>query len=65
LDNKDARQILHITYGLILEEKDSSGKYVFKDRIYNLLKDYENLYDEFLNKHIGRHLEGLMLERLG
>lgn len=61
LDNDDARQILHITYGLILQEKDDQGKYLFKDDIYNLLIDFEDVYDDFLYKHIGRHLDGLNL----
>lgn len=65
LDNDDARQILHITYGLILQEKNDKGTYVFKDEIYNLLIDFEDVYDDFLYKHIGRHLDGLNLEKIG
>ena len=55
----DTRQLIHITYGLILQEKDDSGKYRFRDRIYRCLYENETLYYEFLVKHIGNHLRAL------
>lgn len=59
LAQNDARQILHITYGSILTAKDERGNYLFKDRIYNALGDYEEDYYEALEEHIGRHLSSL------
>ncbi len=55
LDVDDTRQILHITYGLILNEK-CDGEYVFKDRLYNCLKNNREAYADGLEKHIGKHL---------
>ena len=57
LDNNDIRQIIHITYGLILDLKDMSGSYAFKDRLYELWQKHEDEYRAALVKHIGRHLE--------
>lgn len=51
LDQNDARQVLHITYGPILEK--------FKDRIFADLQTFEAEYDAGLQKHIGKHLNAL------
>ena len=61
MDHSDARQLIHITYGLILQEKDESGAYRFRDRIYRCLYENEGLYREFLKRHIGNHLKALGL----
>lgn len=53
----DARQLIHITYGFILNVKDNQGNYVFKDRLFKFWKDNEQVYSDMLFKHIGRHLE--------
>lgn len=55
----DARQLMHITYGLILQAKDGSGDYRFRDRVYRCLYENEAAYSEFLVKHIGNHLKAL------
>jgi len=55
-ENNDVRQLIHITYGLILNHKKNTA-YVFKDRLYKLWRQNENLYRNALVKHIGRHLE--------
>ncbi len=57
MEQDDARQTLHITYGLILQAKNSDGTYLFKDRIYQVLGQYESDYYKALQKHIGKHLE--------
>ena len=56
LDQDDARQVLHITYGLILSEKNNDGTSKFKDIIYKTLNEYEADYYEALEKHIKRHI---------
>jgi len=56
-DNNDARQVIHITYGLILSHKNADGSFVFKDRLYDLWQRHEDKYRAALSKHIGRHLE--------
>jgi len=47
--NNDLRQLLHITYGFILD--------VYKDRLYALWQKYEDEYRSAIIKHIGKHLE--------
>jgi len=53
----DSRQLIHITYGSILKVKDNKGKYIFKDRIYKILFEYEENHYRELSNHIRRHLE--------
>jgi hypothetical protein len=56
LEQDDARQVLHVTYGLILSAKRADGTLVFKDAIYNTLALYEDDYYAALGARIGRHL---------
>lgn len=56
LDDDDARQLIHITYGLILNKKNPDGTYTFKDLLYRLWKNHAGLYAEKLASHIGKHL---------
>jgi hypothetical protein len=58
-ENDDARQVLHITYGPILSEKNPDGSFIFKDRLYKLWRENESEYRAALVKHIGRHLKML------
>jgi len=53
----DSRQLIHITYGSILKARDSEGKYIFKNRIYKILFEYEEDHYRELSNHIKRHLE--------
>lgn len=59
MDKDDSRQVLHITYGLILKAKNQDGTYTFKDEIYSTLHKYEQDYYNSLINHIGKHLSGL------
>lgn len=54
--NNDARQLIHITYGFILNARNEDGTYRFKDRLYALWRKHEDLYSEMLYEHIGKHL---------
>ncbi|MHB9292094.1 tagaturonate epimerase [Hollandina sp. SP2] len=63
LDHPDARQLIHITYGLILNKKNPDGSYTFKDRLYRLWKSHEGLYAEGLAAHIGKHLTLLGVQK--
>jgi hypothetical protein len=56
LDNNEVRQVIHITYGLILGLK-KDGSFVYKDRLYKLWQENEQVYRNALVKHIGKHLE--------
>lgn len=59
LDNNVARQLLHVTYGLLLTDTDSNRDYIFREKILYTLDRYENLYHQYLIKHIGEHLSKL------
>lgn len=61
LSDRHSRQLIHITYGSILREKDSMGKYKFRDRIYRILFQNEKLHDQVVARHIKHHLELLNL----
>ena len=56
-DNNDLRQVIHITYGLILSKKNGDGSFTYRDRLYKLWQQNEAEYRNALVKHIGRHLE--------
>ena len=64
-ENNDARQLIHITYGMILNHKKDDGTYVFKERLYKLWRQNENAYRKALAGHIGRHLELLTASQNG
>ena len=56
-EQNDSRQLIHITYGLILNKKnDEAGSFTFKDRLYRLWQDRAEEYAQALVKHIGKHL---------
>jgi len=55
----DARQLIHITYGLILSEKTTDGTTRFCERLYKFWYEHQHLYEKRLDTHIGRHLSSL------
>lgn len=57
MDDDNARQLIHITYGLLLQAKDEQGNSVFKDEFYRTLIDEEEAYEQSLQNHIGKHLD--------
>lgn len=63
LDQNDSRQLLHITYGYLLNAKDGRGRYLFKDKLYQILSQYEEDYWSFLERHIGKHLNSLGVKK--
>jgi hypothetical protein len=56
LDQFDAREILHVTFGSVLTEKTSSGGLRFYDRFIEILKAHPEAYALNLEKHFLRHL---------
>jgi len=56
-EDNDARQLIHITYGMILNHKKEDGSFAFKERLYELWRKNEAAYRNALIKHIGKHLE--------
>ena len=61
--NNDSRQLIHITYGLILSKKNEDGKFTYRDRLYKLWREKEEIYAQALAKHIGRHLDLLGVKK--
>ena len=57
LNQDEGRQLMHITYGLLLTAKDESGAYLFRPEIFNVLAENEEGYALALEKHIGKHLQ--------
>jgi hypothetical protein len=53
----DARQVLHVTFGRVLTEKDKAGEYLFRDRVLELLRSSEDVHYENLRRHFRRHIE--------
>ncbi len=55
-NNNDSRQLIHITYGFILTDKENDI-YIFRDKLYTLWDKEKELYYSLLESHIGHHLE--------
>jgi hypothetical protein len=53
LNQFDARQVLHVTYGSVLDH--------YGDRLHTLLRAHENDYYTLLQQHFARHLEPFTL----
>jgi tagaturonate epimerase len=55
LDDDMSRQVLHVTFGIILTHTVEGVK-IYKDRIYSILKHNYEDYTFFLKQHIGKHV---------
>lgn len=55
-DNDDSRQLIHITYGLILNEKG------LKERLYRFWRKNREEYYRLLESHIGHHAQAILLK---
>jgi len=56
LDQFDAREILHVTFGSVLTGKTAAGAWLFRDRILDFLHTHAETYASNLEKHFIRHL---------
>jgi len=56
LNQDDTRQVLHVTFGLVLTVRDKSDNCIYKNRIMDCLNSNEELHNEYLTKHFGKHL---------
>jgi hypothetical protein len=63
LDQEEARQLLHITYGFLLNAKKPEGENLFRERLYHLLTSYEEDYWSLLETHFEKHLISLGRKR--
>jgi tagaturonate epimerase len=64
LDQEDSRQLLHITYGYLLNAKGENGGQLFRDRFFQTLAQYEEEYWSLLETHIEKHLNSLGVEKV-
>lgn len=58
-NNDHARQLLHVTFGSVLNEKTDSGELRFKNTLFQVLRDHEEAYAELLEAHFIRHMRSL------
>ena len=56
LDQFDAREILHVTFGSVLKEQWADGRWRFNDRLMDFLRGHPAAYAENLERHFIRHL---------
>lgn len=56
-DNDDCRQVLHVTFGRVLTDKNKSGEFIFKNRLIECLKNNEETHYEIIIKHFKKHLD--------
>jgi tagaturonate epimerase len=56
LDQFDARQILHVTFGSVLSATTDTGRKRFSDRFMALLAEHREQYAAHLEAHFRRHL---------
>ncbi len=57
LNQNDARQVFHVTFGLVLTIKNDKGEYIFRNGIYKCLEENEDLHYKYLIKHFRKHLD--------
>ena len=60
-DRPDIRQMMHITYGVLLNATSTSGKHLFRNRLYSLMAKNEGIVDGQVEKHMASHLISLGL----
>ncbi len=57
LEQFDAREVLHVTYGSVLNAKQADGSWRFRERFFDALRQNEEVYTRILERHLGRHIE--------
>ena len=62
--NEDSRQLIHITYGLILNAKDEGGKFRFRDRLFEAWRAHEETLSAHVATHIERHMKLILGEEV-
>jgi hypothetical protein len=62
LDQFDAREILHVTFGSVLTARTSAGGWLFHDRLMETLRSHPEAYAANLETHFLRHLKPFLGE---
>jgi hypothetical protein len=60
LDQFDAREILHVTFGSVLTDKTASGDWRFHTRLMDFLQANPEAYASNLERHFVRHLQAFL-----
>ena len=55
LDEKNARQVMHITYGFLLQAKEHDA-FIFRNDIYQTLLTHKIAANNLISEHIKKHL---------
>jgi hypothetical protein len=63
LEQEDSRQLIHITYGFLLNAKNREERFLFRDRFFSTLNQYEEDYWSRLERHFGNHLISLGVKK--
>lgn len=56
-NNNDLRQVLHVTFGRVLTDKNDKGEFIFKEKLINCLKQNEETHYTVIINHFKRHLD--------
>lgn len=62
LDQFDAREILHVSFGSVLTSTLDTGAFCFRDRLIDFLKNHPEAYSTNLENHFTRHLAPFSLK---
>ncbi len=63
LDQFDARQVLHVTFGSVLTTEKPDGSWLFRDRLYDTLRAHEEEHHAAVAAHLGRHAAPFAVSR--
>lgn len=50
------RQVLHVTFGSVMTVGKAANGDLFKDRVLDLLRQHDDLHQEFVGQHLEKHL---------
>lgn len=64
MNDRNARQVWHVTYGVLLTAVDEEGNRLFKPDFFANMDEFEEEYRESLVGHIGKHLETLQIPKV-
>lgn len=63
MNDRNARQVWHVTYGVLLTAVDEEGNRLFKSDFFANMDKYEDEYRDSLVNHIGKHIETLQIPK--
>ena len=55
-NNDDCRQVLHVTFGKVLTDRNKEGEFIFKNRLIDCLTNNEETHYEIIINHFHKHL---------